>query len=248
MAKRPTRRKAAVKKESAPESTAAATAASAAPKRTRSRATKDAAAKAQADQQTGPNTPATAVEPESAAQRRERESLEDRIAKLERESAERDREHEEERAKLHKRLAELTGSREPVVMRGTALDTEKSKQQLRAIWPRDSEMLKAIYGRPAPKGKTYRLTPLGESAGNLLPAVIENCADEGDAKREYFARTGATPHKTMLKVEPAGETKRKLDEQDAALDRLADEVDQMDATERLKLSARAMGAGMRQAV
>lgn len=184
-------------------------------------------------------TPADTSGEETTGERRERESLEARLAKLERESTQRDREHQEERNELHKKLAKLTNSKEPIEMRATALDPEKSRKQLRAIWPRDSDRLKAIYGMPAPKGKTFLVTPLGDAAADMLPAVVSNCADEGDAKREFFATTGAVPHKTAVRVEPYGDTKRRIDEQEEALDKLAAEIDRMDPKERLQLQAAA---------
>jgi hypothetical protein len=139
----------------------------------------------------------------------ERMSLESRLARLEEESAERDAEV----VRLRQKLAEKTGSKEPILMRATAFNAEKSAKQIRDIWPRDSERLAEIYRSPMPLGKTFLVTPTGTVGADMNPAIISNCADESDAKREYFAKTGAVPHKVSVRVEPYGDTRRILEEQ-----------------------------------
>lgn len=153
----------------------------------------------------------------------ERKSLEQRLEKLERESADnakKARESEDEVVRLKMQLAGQTTPHAPIPMRATALDLDKSKAQLRDIWPRDSDRLPAAMRFGGPVAKTFLVTPLGENIGNMAPAVISNCADEGDAKREYFAKTGATAHKIMVKVEPFGETKKQYDEQEKAFEEM----------------------------
>lgn len=215
MAKRPTK------------ATATARKTPAAPRpRTRSRkAAAEQAGKSPADAEVAESRAAIEAGQEQLPPRsdEERASLEERLAKLEREStdnARKARESEDEVVRLKMQLAGQTTPHAPIPMKATALNVEKSRQQIRAIWPRDSERLGDILRMPTPVGKTFLVTPLGEAIGNMAPAVISNCADEGDAKREYFAKTGAVPHKISVKVEPFGETKKLYDEQQKAFEEI----------------------------
>lgn len=156
---------------------------------------------------------ATAAAKEAEAEREERDArLLARIEKLESEKTDREAEILELRSRLDG--PKNTG---PIVrLTSKAFNAEQSAKQLREIRPISDPRRQTILAMAPPTGKEFLVTPVGRNSGDLSPAIVSNCADEADAKAEYFKQTNAVAHKVSLKVEPHGDTKLEYEARAAA--------------------------------
>lgn len=154
--------------------------------------------------------------------------LEARLANLEQQAAESQQRADEsarEVALLRGQLGKPgDGAKATVKMVSHALDADKAHDRLRSIWPLSAKRM------PPPEpmtAKTFKVTPVGKLAAGMAPAIVENCADEGDAKAAFFKGREEKAYKVAVKVEPWGATRQALErareERQAEWDRKAKE-------------------------
>jgi len=123
------------------------------------------------------------------------QSLADQDAELQRQI---EAEEAEARRREQAALAGRVATPAPRRIRSSAFDADRQVEKLAKIWSRDAPKNDRPPTTLAAKSFKVRVTPV---SGQEIDIIVDNCADESDAKRAAYAHLGIHPRDAKATVE-----------------------------------------------
>ena len=141
------------------------------------------------------------IEAEEAAAKRAAQSAIDAEAEAQAQRDAQDAEiisQAESRRRVEAALAGTVATPAPRRIRSSAFDVDRQVEKLAKIWSRDAPKNDRPPTTLAAKSFKVRVTPV---SGQEIDIMVDNCADESDAKRAAYAHLGIHPRDAKATVE-----------------------------------------------